>query len=219
VRDGKLIITSREEAQTYLTFRLYPVGDLVPGGKRESFLEQTEAANPDLFGRRPLSPAAEDWLVKTIKDTVFPDHWRDAGGAGEIEWAPHVPLLVCSIDQEGHTEVERLLADLRKHGVRSAANSAGETRQPSTSVCAYPIAGDPASRAKLADEAARLIQEKIAPGTWNAKDTDAFIRAWPDRIVVRQTADVHRQVQNLLQEVELLQPPGTAKPPAPPSDD
>jgi hypothetical protein len=216
VREGRLVITSREQAETYVLTRFYPVGDLVPDGRHRA-AETVNASGP--IRLRVVVQDADDWLPRTIRGAVLPDHWRDAGGPAEIDWAPQVPLLICSMHQEGHLAIERLLADLRRHGVKSPARPAAETRQPPTAVWAYPITGDPAHRAKLAAEAARLIQEKIAPATWNAKDADAFIRAWPDRIVIRHTSRVHREVQDLLQEVGLLQPPTVAEPPAPPPSD
>jgi hypothetical protein len=218
VRDGELLITSREEAENYLVTRLYPVADLVPDGGRKASLERAERAGPGAFGRAAIAPEADDWLLQTIKGTVLPDHWRDAGGPAEVEWAPHVPLLVCTIDQQGHQEMERVLADLRKH-VKPHAKPVGETLPQPKTLWAYAIVSDSADSAKLADEAAKLIRDTIAPETWNAKDADALIRAWPDRIVVRHTAKVHREVQKLLQEVGLLKPSDAAERPTPPPSD
>ncbi len=135
---------------------------------------------------------------------------------------PHAPILVCTTDQESHAALERLLADLRRHRVASQRKSAADALQqgPKT-LWTYPITatGTGPHQAKLTQGAASLIQEMVAPETWKAKDADVFVRAWPDRLDVRQTAKAHREIQKVLEQVGLLAPPNSESPSPPPKDE
>jgi hypothetical protein len=82
---------------------------------------------------------------------------------------------------------------------------------------AYYLVSTTRPEADLAEAVAKLVREFVAPETWTAKDTQAVIRALPDRIVVRQTLRVHREIAKLLNELELYSSdiPGRG-PPMPP---
>src|SRR6185503_2724751 len=89
VRDGTLVITSPEDADSYRTAQAYPVTDLVrsPGMRR--------AIEDGIFLRRPrlLEEAkmlrAENTMIKTERDAAFEDVVRKGDELAQAagEWA------------------------------------------------------------------------------------------------------------------------------------
>ncbi len=227
VQDGALVITSRDKMQTTLTVRVYPIADLI--GPVAEVMAPPDGSRPPF--RDPLATVVggtdADEMMNTIKNTVQPDSWKAAGGPGTLKFSEDASALVCSQSREVHERMEQLLADLRERGTRpkpgAKANATAAQQPPRDDeivLRAYVLSADVAIRAKVADEAAKLVRELVAPDSWTAKDTPAFLRVWPDRLVIRQTAKVHRDVQKLLLDLELLLPTGPSQPPpAPPKDD
>jgi hypothetical protein len=218
IQDEALLITSRDGADETLTTRLYPVADLIAGNP----------AVHEAFDGQSVPADDGDSLIETIRNTVRLDTWRAAGGPGTLEYNRMSAALVCSQNREGHEDVERLIGELRRHGKwpkrPAKANPAEppdgvQLRDDAFGVRAYPIPVDSAVRAKVTEETASLIQELIAADTWKAKDTQALLRVWPDRLIVRQTGKVHREIQTLLDDLGLLMPAGPSQPPAPPPRD
>jgi hypothetical protein len=98
VRDEFLIITTKTAAETATSTRLYQVHDLV-------LKPNDPAARPELNS-----------LIELITSTIVPDMWREAGSViGEIKGVefPGAVVLVVSHNDDGHEQIEKLLADLR----------------------------------------------------------------------------------------------------------
>lgn len=100
VRDELLVITTPEEADSQLTTRVYPVGDLVSIHSSRRW-----SADPlyDDF----------DTLINLITSTLSPESWEDVGGAGAIEEFPGGRALVISATRDVHRQVHGLLGALR----------------------------------------------------------------------------------------------------------
>jgi hypothetical protein len=98
VRDESLIITSKTAAETHTPARIYQVHDLT------------------LLPNDPSLQPRFDALKELIQATVWPDSWRDNGGTqGEIHGfeGPGLAVLVITQTDEGHEQIERVLAELR----------------------------------------------------------------------------------------------------------
>ena len=95
IRDEAVMITTPEEAETYLHPRVYPVADLVA------------ISNPFLL------PASDyDTLIEMISCQVKPDTWSE-GNNLDIAALPHLGVVVISQNREAHEEIDQLLSNLR----------------------------------------------------------------------------------------------------------
>jgi hypothetical protein len=97
VRDGAVIITTPEDAESQLNFVAYPVHDLIiPSGYQK------------------LGPKYRDYdaLIELITTTIKPDSWDDVGGPGGINsvggW------LLVGQTHEVHEQIEALLSNIRR---------------------------------------------------------------------------------------------------------
>ena len=198
IRDDVLLITSKDEAEQYLTLRVYPVEDLV---------DQAELREVAKYGEVFLF----DSLIESITSTVLPESWTEAGGPACVDSVDGLRCLVCSQSRQGHAGIEEMLAK-----VREAIATAGETTDPekqrqaaaeqfSLRVYYLPPTMADGGEAKTIDGVVTLIKELVAPESWKAKDTPELklIMALPDRIVVRQTGRVHREIRRLLKKLGL----------------
>lgn len=98
VENDTLLITTKTAAETKVSTRIYQVHDLI-------FTPNDPYLRPDF-----------EALIEVISSTVQPESWREAGGtAGEIRrfQGPGVAVLIVQHTDDGHEEVEKLLADLR----------------------------------------------------------------------------------------------------------
>lgn len=97
VRDGILLITTREEADSQVETRVYPVGDLVdpPGPKGDK-----------------AAPYKE--FIEILSVTIDPASWDKGGGPGSVASFPKGEALVVQQTWRTHHKIETLLADLRK---------------------------------------------------------------------------------------------------------
>lgn len=143
VGEGYLLITSNSEAGSKLSFKIYPVQDLVtldsefrpgrPPGDATGFL--------GLFpGLRPAPDTTSDFvgLIDMIQSTVSPTSWDEVGGPGSITPNGNSQTIAVSQTDELHEQIVALLAALRR--VRdeqiAAAKHAGpvpevtETKKP-----------------------------------------------------------------------------------------
>lgn len=194
VRDDSLFITSRDEEDTYLVVRIYPVPDLMPPG---------DAADD------------ADSLLEVITNTVKPDSWQDTGGPGIPIACEGIGCLVCVQTRENHEVIDRLLAALRRDG----AASAGVGRRRPMVLRIYKIGGpaatptgqaaDAAAKAPAkgevsADDVAKIVRELVAPETWDAAGGKAYLRPLGERLIVRATSKVQAEVNNLLSRLGVL---------------
>jgi hypothetical protein len=178
VRNEVVLLTDLSHADAALRTRIYPVRDLVDtDGDAQSLADKLSAQ-------------------------VHEGTWELSGGPGVI--VPFGDLLVCSQSIKVHEELERVLSEIRKAGKLS-----GDPERPKKSdkliVRAYLFAPDHDGKvnAKLVEEAAKLLKETVAKESWE-KTPGAFVRALPDRLVVRQQVAVHKEVVRFLEEIQVL---------------
>jgi len=111
VADGRLVITTQDDAATQTTTRVYPVNDLVhPEANSET------------------TSADYDSLIELLTTTVYPSTWDEVGGPGSI--SPFQGTLVVSQTYTIHEAIRGVLAALRE--------SRRQQRQPAASepICA-----------------------------------------------------------------------------------
>lgn len=98
IEDEFVVITTRTAAETKTTTRVYQVHDLV-------LRPNDPTARPDFIS-----------LIELITSTILVETWRDAGGmVGSIQGRdiPGAIVLVVTHNDEGHDQVENLLALFR----------------------------------------------------------------------------------------------------------
>jgi hypothetical protein len=97
-RNDTLMITTKTAAEVLTATRLYQVHDLI-------YAPNDPYLRPDF-----------ESLIELISSTVQPESWRENGGtACEVKSfrGPGIAVLVVQHTEEGHEQVEKLLADLR----------------------------------------------------------------------------------------------------------
>jgi len=98
VRNDTLMITTKTAAEVLTSTRIHQVHDLI------------------YTPNDPYLRADFESLIELISSTVQPESWREHGGtAGEVKSfrGPGIAVLVVQHTEEGHEQVEKLLADLR----------------------------------------------------------------------------------------------------------
>jgi hypothetical protein len=206
VRNGALVITSKEDVETYVTTRIYPVPDLKP---REDEMNDRHS------------------LEHVIKNSVRPDSWRDAAGPGEVISCDRLGCLICVQTREVHEQIEQLLASIRRDGgAASAPRATGEmvlrvykiedltlamTGQADDPFGKQPARrGDPPGKEPgkpqnlSAGAVAAVVRDLVAPESWEAAGSKAYLRSLGDRLIVRQSPRVHREIRTLLEKLGVL---------------
>ena len=110
VRDEVLLLTTTAEAEASLTTKVYPVYDLV-------YAEPAVAR-----AGRGSRGADYDPLIQILSREA-PNTWDNVGGPGTLQEYPICGALAVSQTEEGHEQVERLLAALRDARRAAKANS------------------------------------------------------------------------------------------------
>jgi len=191
VQDEALVITTPEEAeQVGLRVQIYPIADLLRTANESS---ETQSSKE---------------LIATVFDIVANDSWDEVGGPGSLEYEPGSQSLVCSQTEQVQAKVAELLAELRR--ARAAQPEAAKWADDDDirmelKVYALPAtwrsrdqAADPAPTLD-AESVALLVGELVAPDSW--KNEQATIRSLGDRLVVRQTRRVQREIFNFLKQL------------------
>jgi hypothetical protein len=119
--DGYLMITSKTEAESKLSFKVYPVEDLVT--LESDFRPALAAAGsfPGLVVSGPTgtldrNDEAYDFtgLIEMITCTVAPTTWDEVGGPGSITPNRNTQAIGVSQTDDVHEEIVALLAALRR---------------------------------------------------------------------------------------------------------
>lgn len=176
-----LVITSEREAERKLEVRVYQVDDLirVPGTGELDF----------------------DSLIDTIVSVVELESWIE-NGTGPAEIYPYPPgMLVIAQNRQVHQQIEALLATMREVKQAIQANSHVANEEPSKAVCtrAFRIQNvwgdDPKEGREILTEAIARSVEWEREGV---DEEDTFLAVMPDRVIVRHTLPILRQVHKLL---------------------
>ncbi len=122
VGDEVLLITTPEDAETRLSTKLYPVGDLVASGDKT------------------VEDRRRKELVEAISSSIDADSWREVGGPGSITTTSfqRVPTLVVSQTYHVHRKIAAFLEEQRK--VVRAGQQAAVPRCPVVDVSKTPAA-------------------------------------------------------------------------------
>ena len=98
IQNEVLLITTPEKAASMMEVRLYDVHDLAAEPKNASSTKKLEA------------------LRDTVRNTISPHSWKDAGGPGALEIFTRdgVCALVVMQSFDGHEQIDSLLTNLRK---------------------------------------------------------------------------------------------------------
>jgi hypothetical protein len=176
VQDGVLKITSKERADEVLSIKVYPVGDLV------------------------TRPRGWGPLMNLIKSTIQPDSWDDNGGPATIVPFPSGGLLIVSHRRDVHAELRDLLAAMRAELAKPKDAKDGPSK---ITAAVYHLGG------ASGEQTAEAIKKLVAPTSWQGQGGDGEVCAISrsaggarglDLLLVRQTDDVHNQIQDLLNE-------------------
>ncbi len=194
IRDEALVITTQEEAeQSGLQLQVFSIADLL------------HTATPSAEGR------SADQLIDAVVNTVAPDSWDEVGGPGSLSPEFGTRTLVCSQTPQTLAKVAALLEDLAQ--ARAAEPLAAEwadadDERMELRVYALPREW-PSQNMKTdqvtyvnAESVAELIKELAAPDSW--RSGQAYIRPFGDRLVVRQSRRVQREIADLM--TKLSQP-------------
>jgi hypothetical protein len=196
-----LFITTQERAKRRHGARVY----------------STQGVHSELLGEKLR-------LVNIIRMTTEPTSWEGVGGPGCIETVPGG--LVVSSRDDVHQEVDRLLknlVDLQAARSEHQAPPEGDSKQAAELeaqrrllVRSYTVAGF------QIDDVKELITSMVSPGSWSEGRPDG----WRIRIlrpaenspsgmlVIRQSEEVHRSIEALLEGLKVIQKPEEAKKPA-----
>lgn len=145
VGDGYLLITSKTEAESKLSFKVYPVEDLVTldspfrparpeRGERDESPLLSEVIDASRFGGlgfgtgRQAEAGDFPGLIDLITSTVAPTTWDEVGGPGSITANGNSQAIGVSQTDEVHEEIVELLAALRR--VRDEQLAAAKPLEP-----------------------------------------------------------------------------------------
>jgi len=190
VQDEVLLITSKEKADELLTTEVYYVGDLT--GAR-------------LSSTRKWGP-----LMQLITSTVQPDSWNDNGGPGSIQPFATGDALVISQRADIQRELKDLFAKLR--------DELKENKVAAQVPVTEPFAKAYSLNAASGEQTAESFRKLVAPKTWKENGGEGEISvitrtvaatedneaSTADVLLVRQTADVHQQIEDLLVSANLI---------------
>jgi hypothetical protein len=134
---------------------------------------------------------AADELIATITACIEPESWspKEDGYAG-ISHSGGV--LVVRQTQRIHTQIARILADLDDIADREAEDHPKQDKGAVVSVKVYPVGDQPA------DKVAEALMEFVESKSWKDHGGEGEIRPLQGALVVKQNANVHREIQRFL---------------------
>lgn len=181
-----LLITTSDVSKSKTVTRLYPVKDLVGQADEES------------------SGMTYEGLVSAVTGSVAPASWDINGGAGSAMAFPICKILVVSQTQRLHQDVKQLLTALRAAKRSNPRAPAPSSNAPVVRIysLASAIRSTATSADKQGEQIVEMIRKLIEPKSWS--DPNAYIGLAADSIVVRQTPQVHRHIQNLIDAFEAV---------------
>jgi hypothetical protein len=136
-------------------------------------------------------------LIESITSCIEPDSWTSGKGTAGISHSGGV--LVVRGSQRVQTEIAQLLSELEDIATEEADQPDKRERDAVVSVRVYP------TRQQRSEHLAITLQELIAQKTWSASGGEGMIYPLEGILVVRQTAGVHRSIQQLLAQVDRQQ--------------
>jgi len=186
IHAGAVVITSAEGVDSFLDTRVYPVTQLISGNRKKS----------------PGNTTDLDHLVEVIMSNVAPDSWEEVGGAGTIVQIMEPPAMVISQNARTHAQIVSLLSTLNgisRYEQKSTPHSSSRSNSKTLVTMVYerPVPAREKVEPITANELAETIQTLL--GKKNVARRGCMIHVVDDRVVVRQTAEKHEQIVDLLQ--------------------
>lgn len=133
-------------------------------------------------------------LIAAISKCVEPGTWTGKDATAGISHTGAV--LVVRHTQRAHSEVARLIADLDDIAKEGEEHRHGEERPAVVSVKVYSTGNQPA------EKIAEALQDFVVAASWKNHGGQGEVRAVRGALIVRQTANVHRSVQQFLAQLE-----------------
>jgi len=133
-------------------------------------------------------------LIDAITSCIEPELWSKAERAFGISHSGGV--LVVRGSQRVQTEIAQLLAELDEIAEEDEKAPGKRERDAVVSVKAYP------TRQQRSEHLAITLQSLVAEKTWSGHGGEGMIYPLEGILVVRQTAAVHRSIQQLLAQVD-----------------
>jgi hypothetical protein len=186
IHAGAVVITSNQRVNFFLDTRVYPLTQLISGNRKKS----------------PGNTTDLDHLVEVIMSNVAPDSWEEVGGAGTIVQIMEPPAMVISQDARTHAQIVSLLSTLNgisRYEQKSTPHSSSRSNSKTLVTMVYerPVPAREKVEPITANELAETIQTLL--GKKNVARRGCMIHVVDDRVVVRQTAEKHEQIVDLLQ--------------------
>lgn len=141
-------------------------------------------------------------LIDSITKCIEPELWTKPEGIAGISHTGGV--LVVRASQRVQSEIVQLLAELEEIADENENDPARLERDKVVSVRAYP------ARHQRAEYLAITLQDLVAGNTWSGHGGEGMIYPLDGILVVRQTAAVHRSIQQLLAQVDRQRQPAPA---------
>lgn len=194
---GDTVVISTAESECGQFIVIYPVSDLVGPHSRSD-------------AERKLNyPIAEAHsLADTIVGSVRAASWSKHGGDGVIcTFDDEYPMLVVRQMEEVHQAIKDLLARLRdvRHtqAAELAQQAAAPAKQEVPALCVYRLkTSGPDEPTMSPSEIIDAVVALATRASWNQEGV--YIQGAPGRLIVRQTPQVHREVLDLLRELDVL---------------
>jgi hypothetical protein len=199
---GYVLITTRDEAQTMFSTRVYDLRPLV-------------ARLPGWKGRQ------HDWdeLINTFRNSVASESWDVHGGVGAI-YRVGTSLVISQTD-ELHSQIQRTLDELWRAHAPAQATEAQTVESGSTTAEQSATSSPPETRVfELASHDAEQVRtavlQLVAPDSWEGPHTLVVIKRsvrnvapggiqglpTSQKLIARHRPDVLEQIQDLLEELE-----------------
>jgi hypothetical protein len=197
IDDEALVITTAEEAETRREIRVYAVPDL-----------KTPAYLP--FGDPQFATPATDQkcldnLIKWLTSTIEPNSWDEVGGPGSLATLDDRGVLVVSQSLQVQEKIAQFFQHIRAakvepiHVPEQQPEPVDPRNATATNMVVRLYAINP-HQAHM-EQIIEAIKSSVAPAQWRA---DASIKAVGTTLVVRQTDEMHRQVYELLEQLNML---------------
>ncbi|QDU92768.1 hypothetical protein [Lignipirellula cremea] len=188
VANETLVITTPDEAEGHVLTRVYPVGDLATRSDESSTLLSWEAGGGKFDDLRDL-----------ITSTIAPEMWADVGGRGSISDGAFQgrDVLIVSQTEEVHDQIAHLFRQMRTFPAAPRPKQA----EASTGLRVYRLTPKAAEKK---EEIVAMLRRVVEAESWNQKDVQLEFAA--DALVIRQSREAHRQIQDLLEALDALAP-------------
>jgi hypothetical protein len=186
LKDEVLVITSEEAAANYLETRVYEVTSLAANMKDGAFVVR--------LGTTAEMTQRVNTLCETIRNSVQPDSWDELGGIGTMDYLAgkdHRYFLTVTQTEKCHYELKQLLTKLA-----TVMDQPQATDQDPEEVLirVYPVT----QSAVTAEQAKELLELTLEQIDWSEP---LFIKVVGNTLVIKQTAQVHAQINVILNDL------------------